>query len=126
MNTSEVLNRAADLIEERGWVRGEGWPGQEVYGGADNTQLCLEGAIMAALGIDMTATLGGELRECLAYQAVHRHLELDPMRRLYTWNDHPSRTAGEVVEVLRAAAVIEAAREQDAAWLTYVAQVVQS
>jgi hypothetical protein len=43
---------------------------------------------------------------------------------LWGWNDRGSRTAAEVIEVLRACAVIEAAREeQDAAWETY-AEVV--
>ena len=69
--TSEVLNRAADLIEERGWTQGtQGWK--------------VDGAF----------------------------LDTDEP---WKWNDTRGRTASEVIEVLRATAVIEAARETEAA-----------
>lgn len=114
MRTSEVLNRAADLIEERGWTRGiNGW-----RGGANG--LCLEGAIGAAASIPND---GGErlgLYACPAYWAVANYLDRDPTPRivpikdtLWAWNDTRDRTAAEVIEVLRAAAVIEAAKESE-------------
>jgi hypothetical protein len=117
MKTSEVLNAAADLIEARGWRQGE--PGWRSGGSAG---LCLEGALIAALSLDHLEVYG-----CPAYAAVADYLDRTPAPSiapvkdaLWQWNDAPGRTASEVIEVLRAAAVIEAAREeQDAAWATY-------
>lgn len=114
MNTSEVLNRAADLIELRGWMHGQGW-----NEGEDGRPLCLEGAIMAALGVTVDPfdeesfiTLS-EFELCPAYRAVQGYLGTDV--QLYRWNDafigSTRRTAAEVIEVLRAAAVIEQAKE---------------
>ncbi|MGZ6788348.1 MAG: DUF6197 family protein [Mycobacteriaceae bacterium] len=134
METYEVLNKAADLIGEHGWRRGFGWN----EGGA----LCLEGGIMAALGIRF-----GEVKEGLpfgglwtrpAYRAVADYLGRDvtitsspsvfgnlrvsaPLEPLWKWNDTNGRTASEVIEVLRACAVIEQARaDQLAAEATYM------
>jgi hypothetical protein len=127
MKTSDVLNEAADLIQQRGWTQG-------IFGWGDidpNSGLCLEGGIAAASGIGMihdTSTLDTpSIKACPAYKAVAAYLDMGgPFCRgaLWTWNDAVDRTAAEVIEVLRAAAVIEAAREeQDAAWETY-AEVV--
>jgi hypothetical protein len=118
MNTSEVLNTAADLIEERGWTTGtSGW--------ASSGPLCTEGAICAAMGIEFDA-VDVDFTECPAYLAVMDHLgdavpcaSTDPEKVpvLWAWNDECDlrgkdlRTASEVIEVLRATAVIEAARE---------------
>ena len=111
LRTSEVLNRAADMIEERGWVRGKGW-------GPDDGGLCLEGALIAASGL--SAAIGKRLAvytQCPAYDAVVAYLGKDPQPRiapivdtLWAWNDARSEVT-EVIEVLRAVAVIEAARE---------------
>jgi hypothetical protein len=123
--TSEVLNRAADLIEERGWVGrgGQGWTDDA------GSPLCIEGAISAAMGTAIYAYGGftSAPNRCPAGLAVREHLGLGPYvgvstsRALFAWNDElrlvngefvSVRTQAEVVEVLRAAAVIEAAREQ--------------
>jgi hypothetical protein len=121
VETSEVLNRAADLIEERGWVRGQGWPGVssaltgEVYEG---TALCLEGGVMAALGVSGHAGYDAWFH-CPARVAVQEYLAIGQTAPFH-WNDREGRTVGEVIEVLRACALIEAAREeQDVAWETY-------
>lgn len=68
---------------------------------------------------------------CPAYMAVSGYLDRTPLPpvaplkdALWQWNDAPDRTASEVIEVLRACALIESAREeQEAAWETY-AEVV--
>jgi len=110
--TSEVLNRAADLIEERGWATGvTGWR----VGG----RLCLEGGIIAAIG-GATAADQPLAWACPAYAAVGDYLGRPALsvcgdRELWKWNDRPERTASEVVEVLRACAVIEASRERETA-----------
>lgn len=120
MRTSEVLNRAADLIEERGWTVGSGW----IQRGQGNQHLCLEGGIMAAMGMEFPEVIidavYGPFAMCPAYQAVSAYLNrevayLDGVVRgetLYGWNDRQD-AAVEVIEVLRACAVIEAAKESD-------------
>lgn len=122
--TSEVLNRAADLIEERGWQKGDGWCTTRNEG----APVCLEGGLMAAMGIRVDVLSTGALQSlwtCPAYSAVAAYLDRDvtledrgygeasPLEALYWWND--KSTATEVIEVLRAVAVIEAAREEQAA-----------
>lgn len=112
--TSEVLNRAADLIERQGWVTGTGWPTVD----REDAPLCLEGGIMAALGLRIDAEEDDDVEGCPAYRAVHDYLELRdardldgwPVVPLWMWNDDREH-ASEVIEVLRAVAVIEAARE---------------
>jgi hypothetical protein len=115
MNTSEVLNKAADLIEQRGWATGT--CGMDA---TPDTPLCLEGAIGAALEVQtfMSDKAGVEryhyfrLSQSDAYKAILRYLGLD--RDAWMWNDDQSE-ASRVVEVLRACAVIEASRERETA-----------
>lgn len=121
MRTSEVLNTAADLIQRQGWTTGtKGWPG---YG--TGTALCLEGGIIAALGMTFRDIRERGIREalwdCPAYQAVESYTntprdgDSGTEGRLWRFNDKVDRTASEVIETLRAAAAIEAAREDAAA-----------
>lgn len=116
--TSEVINLAADLIEERGWTKG----GVGML--ADNTsKLCLEGAIGAVIDAGTVASCaieGGPLvydydhiHACPAYAAVQDYL--GGGQTLWVWNDMVADVQ-RVIEVLRAAAAVEAARE-DAALL---------
>lgn len=119
METSEVLYAAADLIEERGWGTGS-W--------VTSGPLCLEGAIAAARGI--TNPDRSLENRCPAYYAVRGYLNETP----FTWNDRLKHTlareyieAGDlvtwgaraqaegqvqVVAVLRAAALLQEARER--------------
>lgn len=109
MLTSDVLNRAADLIEERGWAKGAAGWGRS----GENAPLCLEGGIAAALGLSLgDSDADAEFRTCPAYVAVSTYLD---MTYAYDFNDAPYRTASEVIEVLRACAVIEASREREMA-----------
>jgi hypothetical protein len=114
MNTSDTLNRAADLIEERGWSQGNGWI---LSSAPTDATLCLEGGIQAATG-----RMG--IHHCPAYKAVVDYLnttrpaDINPTLGYvipWSWNDQPTRTASEVIEVLRACAAIEQARESDVA-----------
>jgi hypothetical protein len=125
MKTSEVLYKAADLIEERGWTEGVGWRHE------DGGPLCLEGGILAAIGGSFDK---GDHYGCPAYEAVRAYLGGPP----FMWNDDLANrrvsaaiAAGEcrmenltevraeakewakneVIATLRAAAVIEAAKE---------------
>ena len=116
-HTADTLNRAADLIEERGWGTGNGAMRM------DGSPLCLEGGIAAALGMEPTLLLDevgyvvnhGELARCPAYEAVKsflgdrcRNTVLDVQDAdLWAWNDTVAQSAAEVIETLRAAAAIE-------------------
>ncbi|MGD9753305.1 MAG: hypothetical protein AB7W59_20110 [Acidimicrobiia bacterium] len=119
MNTSDVLNTAADLLEERGWTQVQGWGWEK---GLSN--LCLEGGILIASGIDMhTTTVFRDLNTCPAATAVREYLTLEPMDPnwhsgdpretgpLWCWNDAIGRTAEQVIATLRATALMVAARE---------------
>lgn len=122
--TSEVLHLAADAIERKGWKVAQGWD----WDHERNDGLCLEGGIAAAMGIkvvDFSETPHGvfvyethnELRECSAYKAVREYLgdaweEYGfPNDELWRWNDTVPNTQAEVVEVLRATAEVEYAKE---------------
>lgn len=112
VRTSEVLNKAADLLERHGWTQGAfGWSLEHGRG-----RLCLEGGILAAQGIQYVAGNGAtnkvhhqELVECPAYVAVRDYL--DTQMPLWMWNDMTARSQAEVVMVLRAAALVEEAKE---------------
>lgn len=106
--TSEVLYLAADLIEQQGWTQVNGTNSieddiQAWYPKPGSTlPLCLEGGLYSAAGscsdsYDAKVALG----EYLGIQWT----------RLYVWNDRTAKSAAEVIEVLRACAVIEAAKE---------------
>lgn len=125
--TSEVLNLAADHVRGRGWTTG-------LYGWASSGPVCTEGAIFAAMGTSHAAISTHDFREtCPAYLAVMDYLDnavpIEPTmgeRVLWAWNDEYdyirgqyARTEAEVLEVLRAVALVEAARE-DAAMLAEV------
>lgn len=124
MNTSEVLDKAADEIERRGWARGAGWMHESST--ADD-QVCMEGAIMAALGLRLPDDEHDDeplrpLYTCPAYRAVSDYLNREPAgikpdgfgftgEPLYWWNDEVASSASVVIEVLRAAAMVERTRE---------------
>lgn len=108
MLVSEQLNLAADLIERDGWTRGT--VGMNVVG-----PHCLEGAIKAVtdaavrsgdqgryLYVDDNCPVGEAVRSYLGGRAHGGYL--------FIWNDNQPGAA-EVIEVLRATAVIEQARE---------------
>lgn len=112
---SEVLHESADIIERQGWTKGNGMtPGEGPK--------CLMGAIGQAIGapvMDMRPIFD---RSCFSYAAVERHPAHIAVAEhiddaiasawgMFHWNDAEDRTAEDVIGVLRAAAVIEEARE---------------
>jgi len=99
MNVSDVLNKAADLIEERGWAQG-------AYENASGG-LCVLGAIRKAADLDPPMIIAGVSLDAAC--AFNRHIGADNL--VGDWNDAEGRTSGEVVAIFRAVAVIEAARE---------------
>lgn len=114
MRVSEVLDLAADLIEERGWITGSaGWRVQS--GG-----LCIEGAMAAAMGLRIDAEHDpnevelSQLHACPAYAAVMNYLgdiEGKLPISLWYWNDHIAGNRDYVVSVLRGAAAFQRGME---------------
>lgn len=124
MNVSETLNLAADVLQTRGWTSIDGEWDESPWGGGDNTgPVCIEGAIGAALGIDMRGS-DSRVVVCPAYAAMHEYvrdrvLEVFPQYGdthfpLFTYNDSVAESGEEVIEALRACAVIEEAKERAA------------
>lgn len=112
LSTSEVLNKAADLIEQRGWTTGDhGWDWHRDA----TTPLCLEGGILAAMGIPAQGGAIARNQKCDAYRAVKDYLvstgDLPAGEHLWRFNDDSAEER--VVGVLRATALIEAARERE-------------
>ena len=103
MQTSEVLNKAGDHVQQYGHIKGTGHgPGDMRFAPA-----CVIGAVRVVT-LDLL-----HLDRDTAYAAG-----LDAMRRymprgvcIPDWSDAPERTADDVVAAFRAAALIEAARE---------------
>lgn len=119
--TSETLFKAAELIEKQGWV--QGWNGWTCEGIMTVQPLCLEGGILAALGIAAVGRnmVNGarqdvmeEFRKCPAYVAVFDHLGLEEKQiALCGWNDTLATGKDEVVEVLRTVAEKELIKESE-------------
>lgn len=106
--TSQVLDLAADKIQEHGWGQGPAtWIGTGGF--------CLEGAIGAVVRVEMyDASLPNlsRLQRCPAYLAVCEYLDRPEHDSfLWEWNDAPERTAEDVIAVLRAAAAVERTKE---------------
>lgn len=111
-DVAETLNKAADLIEERGWAKGN--CAMLVGDGP----LCLEGAIGAALDVrPYDAPMGtiysyAVVHDSAAYAAVREYLGRSGREMAWSWNDDQT-SAEPVIETLRAAAIIAAAQEVD-------------
>jgi hypothetical protein len=110
---SQILDGAAEVIKTRGWHQGgfvpKGTP-KELLG---TCPVCVIAAINVACGLDPTEPIGGEAGRAAA--ALADYLGLDEDQQLTGelgdfWNDHPERTADEVIYALRACA--EAEREE--------------
>lgn len=92
MNVGEVLTRAADLLEEKGWCQ--------------NYPVDMEGR-MCAVGAIRQASEGQEQgyfasrAAVKAQQAVEKAIGGEFISR---WNDRPERTKEEVVAIFRAVA----------------------
>lgn len=88
---AEVLDKAADVIEVRGWC-------QRTLETGDG-RVCMEGAISVACGVLGHPSVGPQYSNALC--AVGLHLgNLIP----YRWNDAPGRDKYEVIDLLRTVA----------------------
>ena len=100
-----VLNSAADLLEQDGWIQ------HYLYSAKGR---CILGAIS-------DATRRSKKRSgtaALARQHLHTHLNTT---NAVEWNDHPERTQTEVVAALRAAATTEPSPDDIAEHLDWLA-----
>ena len=89
-DVSQVLNRAADLIETEGWCQGKLTNPKRKH-----TQYCVMGAIgQACDDLELKSRLPSR-------RAIKDYLAIES---LVCWNDAPDRTQAEVVAALRAAA----------------------
>jgi hypothetical protein len=117
LRTSEVLNRSADLIELDGWFQNGYAPAQSVNGvSMDGLPVCAMGAIYRANGTplawsgDLGCWNGVIHDDPPAALALASHLG-GPSVHIPRWNDALGQTQAEVIETLRAVALIEASRE---------------
>lgn len=97
MKAYEILNKAADLLETNGWCHG-------YYKDMDGN-LCAAGATYEA---DHSGSVDAD-HVLLEYVSTQRDI---PWPSVEAWNDTPGRTPEEVIEAMRAAAVIEQARTE--------------
>jgi hypothetical protein len=101
---SKLLLKAADLIEDHGFV-------QNRIGRGEGDGFCVAHAMARAFGGDdlyeshaykrLRRSLGMGPYESHAYKRLHRSLGMGPS----IWNDEPGRTKEEVVAKLRAVAL---------------------
>jgi hypothetical protein len=107
---AELLRDAANHIKLCGLFKGEYWPGDlDDPGYIDGDPCCVLGALALAAGISDAAHADVELDHypalVIALDAIaHRIAPGGEEPVVPAWNDHPDRTAGEVVAELRAAA----------------------
>lgn len=96
MNTSEILTKAADLIDEFGWMQGEYYN--------EKGCLCAVGAIRVAADGYVEGAFPSEAAT-RAIDLVAVHLDTSSV---IEWNDDFDRTQAEVVAKLRAVAEVAA------------------
>lgn len=112
MTPGIILERAADIIDERGWYQG----GYEARDG----RVCAAGAIRLATGLAAIPPI--EDTETVVLNAAYRALEAAlPTHYISTWNDWPHQTKEQVTGTLRqiaaqlqASEAIQLAREAEA------------
>lgn len=108
MNTAEILNKAADVIEERGWHKGD-FVSSVGFDGSGC--VCVLGAINVAVGEVPYAVfeIGDRDERTDAARVLAEYLGLvlrdgDVTEVGDRWNDAEGRTKDEVVAALREAA----------------------
>ena len=82
MSPGEILNAAADAIEEHGWTQGRF--------GTQHVGFCAMGAMRHVSGLSTV------IEESAAYDLLRAHVGSTSY-----WNDEPGRTKEQVVTVLR-------------------------
>lgn len=106
---SSILMQASRIIQERGWANGSD---ADPWAGLTGQSVCAEGAIAAAMQLDGLGYNRVVANGCPAFTAVTKYLGFED--RLWAWNDAPGRTATEVINTLKAAAIVELCKEKTA------------
>lgn len=106
MKTSEVLDKAADVIERNGWFQG-GFIDLSAEKPKGEEPCCVLGALSIAEHGDPMKSGSGRVEAVLIDRLDLDVDEADEDYPLGYWNDEPGRTAEEVVRELRAAAASE-------------------
>lgn len=94
MTTPEILTKAADVIDERGWYQGH-------YTDPDGRALCLVGAISVAAGLAPDAIGNGSGTDDLHAALAAFEIWLSPDMGPVDWNDEVAEDAAEVTGKLR-------------------------
>jgi hypothetical protein len=92
MTPQEVLLKAAELLERRGWCQNE-------LTNPETGAYCVLGALQTVCLVDYF--IESEAREILRNKVYGEPPETGS---LVDWNDEPGRTATEIISTLRAAA----------------------
>lgn len=119
MKTSNILDKAADEIERRGWHQG-GFISEPNNGGMATCKVCALGAIILAAGerpSGLILALRGRAVDAAATLAKHLALQVDSDEIFEhqgliqavgnEWNDNAAQTAEQVIDALRDAAAAE-------------------
>lgn len=100
-NAVELLHKAADLLNEHGWVQG-------AYASKFGGGMCALGALNCASTWDVETGTGepdhpdeavAMIEEALI-KWLQRKGRIGPDGSIVLWNDHPDRDAGEVIDTL--------------------------
>lgn len=101
MNAADVLERAADVIVERGWYRGNYYSDPDSI---DTCSVCAQGAIhVATVGTPSPARANDELLRETAVERLHAQRALGRYVgcSIPEWNDMKAESADEVITALR-------------------------
>jgi hypothetical protein len=105
MKTSEILSKAADVIETRGLCKGKLFEaGAEPFSSDPDgvCPCCTSGAIMSVTDPSRHCSAFDQFQEhCSAFDQFQEYLGEMPVPR---WNDRPETTKEEVISKLRLAA----------------------
>lgn len=104
MNSAEILEKAADIIEANGLLKNQLWDA--------NGQCCAVGAVMRATGGGVSFDSKQRQQRLETVKALGVTLGLVPIdvdlpkawRRVVDWNNMDERTADDVIDAMRHAA----------------------
>ncbi len=102
-HAAEILDRAAALIDERGWGQDTG-PQRKLKG---ETGICALEAVAYASGANSVYLPSGIAQVAINHLVRYLRPTLDklPVEIVYGWNDNIAVDAGEVTSTMRAVAV---------------------
>lgn len=120
MKTSEILDKAADVIDRNGWIKGDWYEPEERGDAPEDCPVCAGAAINIALeyapdfdhdDVDVDDGAAADAFSALLRQVVFETRGAPTPRNLIQdiayWNDEDERTEDQVLAALRAAAEAE-------------------